>query len=85
MTEALELHVSSSRGRYDLTAAAAGDGVLEVEVLCGNGNGELVAQLSGTVPAADLAVLGRLFSAAAVAAKADSPFSSLEELRAKPA
>ncbi|MGV9775082.1 hypothetical protein [Streptosporangium sp. NPDC003464] len=67
---ALHLSLSDGGHHYDFRAEADESGVLQVEVTGCQDDGELITQMQGTAPAADLAEIGRLFLAAAAATPA---------------
>ncbi|MEV0150043.1 MULTISPECIES: SANT/Myb-like DNA-binding domain-containing protein [unclassified Nonomuraea] len=64
MSEAVRVHLAQQDRSYEVIAQAGEDGVLSLQVSGHDADGVEIAALGGTLPVADLALLGRLINAA---------------------
>jgi len=81
---ALRLSLSDGGYLYDIQAEPDESGVLQLEITGCREGGELVVQLQGTLLAANLAGIGRLFLAAAAATSAETRVApTVQERRLK--
>ncbi|MGW3353291.1 hypothetical protein ACWDA3_59245 [Nonomuraea rubra] len=81
----LQLQMSNDERTYDLTISAGENGDLLVELTGVDGHGELIGELKGSLPAADLKLITRMLTTGAVTLKkAAAPAGpTLEERRAQ--